>query len=144
MSKDWESVFASWSQGPGKTEQERAENTERQIRQAIQASDKLKNRNISVFTQGSYRNRVNVRQDSDVDVGVVCFDTYFSEYPDDNVRMELAKSFTPATYEYETFKNDRRKMTALPAVDWNFLLCVNTHPSSAISRNSSTILCHKN
>ncbi|MBL4941902.1 MAG: nucleotidyltransferase [Colwellia sp.] len=106
MSKDWESVFSSWSQGPGKTEQERAENAERQIRQAIQASDKLKSRNISVFTQGSYRNRVNVRQDSDVDVGVVCFDTYFPEYLDDNVRMELAKNFTPATYEYETFKNE--------------------------------------
>ena len=106
MSRDWESVFKSWSQGPGKTEQERAENAERQIKQVIQASDKLKNRNIRVFTQGSYRNRVNVRQDSDVDVGVICFDTYFPEYPDDNVKMKLAKSFIPATYEYITFKNE--------------------------------------
>ncbi|WP_024610329.1 nucleotidyltransferase [Pseudoalteromonas sp. TB64] len=106
MSRDWESVFTTWSQGPSKTEHERAENAERQIRQAIQASEKLKNRNIKVFTQGSYRNRVNVRQDSDVDVGVLCTDTYFPEYPDDNVRMELAKSFTPATYEYESFKNE--------------------------------------
>lgn len=91
MSRDWESVFERWSQGPSATEQERAENAERQIKQAIQASDKLKNRNIIVFTQGSYRNRVNVRQDSDVDVGVLCFDTYFPEYPDDNVKMELSK-----------------------------------------------------
>ena len=106
MSRDWESIFTTWSQGPSKTEQERAENAERQIRQAIQASEKLKNRNIKVFTQGSYRNRVNVRQDSDVDVGVLCADTYFPEYPDDNVKMELAKSFIPATYEYATFKNE--------------------------------------
>lgn len=106
MSRDWESVFANWSQGPGKTEQERAENAERQIRQAIQASDKLKNRDIKVFIQGSYRNRVNVRQDSDVDIGVLCFDTYFPEYPDDNVKMELAEGFAPATYEYATFKNE--------------------------------------
>ncbi len=106
MSRDWESVFTTWSQGPRKTEQERAENAERQIRKAIQASEKLKNRNIKVFTQGSYRNRVNVRQDSDVDVGVLCFDTYFPEHPDDNVKMELAKSFIPATYEYTTFKNE--------------------------------------
>ena len=106
MSKDWESVFSTWSQGPSATEQERAENAERQIRQAIQASDKLKNRNIKVFTQGSYRNRVNVRQDSDVDIGVLCFDTYFSEYLDDNVKMKLAKSFVPATYEYATFKSE--------------------------------------
>lgn len=106
MSRDWESIFTTWSQGPSKTEQDRAENAERQIRQAIQASEKLKNRNIKVFTQGSYRNRVNVRQDSDVDVGVLCTDTYFPEYPNDNVKMELAKNFIPATYEYATFKNE--------------------------------------
>ncbi len=79
MNRDWESVFTTWSQGPSKTEQERAENAERQIRQAIHASEKLKNRNVKVFTQGSYRNRVNVRKDSDVDIGVVCFDTFFPE-----------------------------------------------------------------
>lgn len=106
MSRDWESIFTTWSQGPSQTEQEKAENAERQIRQAIQASEKLKNRNIRVFIQGSYRNRVNVRQDSDVDVGVLCFDTYFPEYPDDNVKMELAKSSIPATYDYEAFKNE--------------------------------------
>ncbi len=79
--RDWESVFTTWSQGPSATEQGRAENAERQIRQAVQDSDKLKNRNIRVFTQGSYRNRVNVRRDSDVDIGVLCFDTCFPEYP---------------------------------------------------------------
>jgi hypothetical protein len=106
MSRDWESVFTTWSQGPSATEQERAENAESQIRRAIQASDKLKNRNISVVKQGSYKNRVNVRRDSDVDIGVLCFDTYFPEYPDDNVKAQLAESFIPATYEYATFKNE--------------------------------------
>lgn len=106
MARDWESVFTTWSQGPSATEQERSENAERQIRQAIQASEKLKNRNIKVFTQGSYRNRVNVRKDSDVDIGVLCFDTYFPEYPDDNVKAQLAEGFVPATYEYATFKNE--------------------------------------
>jgi len=106
MSRDWESVFSTWSQGPSKTEQERAENAERQIRQAIHSSEKLKNRHIKVFTQGSYRNRVNVRRDSDVDIGVVCFDTFFPEYPDDNVKAELKKSFSDGVYTYELFKNE--------------------------------------
>ena len=106
MARDWESVFTTWSQGPSATEQQKAENAERQIREAIRASDKLKNRNIRVFTQGSYRNRVNVRRDSDVDIGVLCFDTYFDEYPDDNVKAQLAKSFIPATYHYATFKDE--------------------------------------
>ena len=106
MSRDWESVFTTWAQGPSKTEQEKAENAERQIRQAIQASPKLKNRDIRVFTQGSYRNRVNVRRDSDVDIGVVCFDAFFPEYPDDNVKALLEKSFTDGVYTYATFKNE--------------------------------------
>ena len=106
MSRDWESIFSTWSKGPSKTEQDRAENAALQIKQAILSSNKLRGRNIRVFTQGSYRNHVNVRQDSDVDIGVLCLDAYFNEYPDDNVRAELAESFIPPTYEYATFKNE--------------------------------------
>ncbi len=106
MSRDWESIFSTWSQGPSATEQQRAENAERQISEAIRASDKLKNREINVFTQGSYRNRVNVRKDSDVDVGVVCFDTYFSDYPDDNVKAIVKESQEDAIYTYVMFKNE--------------------------------------
>lgn len=106
MSRNWESVFTTWAQGPSQTEQERAENAERQIRKAIEASPQLQNRNIKIFTQGSYRNRVNVRRDSDVDVGVVCFDTFFPEYPDDNVKAILNESFSDSLYTYEIFKNE--------------------------------------
>ena len=53
MSRDWESVFSRWAQGPSKTEQERAENAERQIRQAIQNSPKLQNRDIKVLAANS-------------------------------------------------------------------------------------------
>jgi hypothetical protein len=106
MSRDWESVFTTWAQGPSATEQERAENAERQIREAIRTSSKLQNRDIKVFTQGSYRNRVNVKKDSDVDIGIVCFDTYFPEYPDDNVKAVLKENEQNAVYTYTTFKNE--------------------------------------
>jgi len=106
MSRDWESVFTTWSQGPSNTEQERMENAERQIRQAINSSEKLKTRNIVVFTQGSYKNRVNVKKDSDVDIGVLCYDTYFPEYPDDNVKAYFEKTASDATYTYNIFKNE--------------------------------------
>ena len=72
MSVDWESTFSSWAKPPGKTEQEGCENAEGAIKNAIAASDKLKSRNIKVFTQGSYQNNTNVRQDSDVDIGILC------------------------------------------------------------------------
>jgi hypothetical protein len=106
MSRDWESIFTTWAQGPSETEKAKAENAERQIRQAISASPKLQKRNIAVFTQGSYRNRVNVRKESDVDIGVLCYDTFFPEYPDDNVKMMLEQTLASSTYTYQTFKNE--------------------------------------
>lgn len=106
MDRDWESSFSSWAKGPSQTEQEQIDNAERMIKEAIQASDKLKFRNITVFTQGSYRNRVNVKRDSDVDIGILCYDTFFYEAADDNVRSKLYESLVPATYDYSVFKTE--------------------------------------
>ena len=102
----WESKFGTWSSPPSETETQRAKNAESMIRSAIAASEKLRYRDIKVFTQGSYRNRVNTRSDSDVDIGIVCFDTYFSDYPDDNVKSIVKMASQPATYTYELFKNE--------------------------------------
>ncbi len=106
--QQWETTFDLWSQGPSQTESTKAENAERGIREAIQSSHKLQNRNIQVFTQGSYRNRVNVRASSDVDIGILCRDVFFDEYPNDNIKqaVKARHSFEPATYTYQQFKNE--------------------------------------
>jgi len=104
MSKDWGSVFSTWAQPPAKTEQERCENAERAIRNAIESSAELKHRDMKVFTQGSYRNRVNVRKDSDVDIGILCFDTFYPSYPEGIDAKSLGH--TNATYHYSVFKNE--------------------------------------
>lgn len=103
--RDWESIFVTWAQPPAKTEQERCDNAERAIRNAIGASDKLKARDIKVFLQGSYRNNVNVRQESDVDVGILCRDTFFFDLPDGTSREQFGLN-TPGTYDYAQFKNE--------------------------------------
>ena len=101
----WEELFRQWAQAPGKTEQQRCENAEQAVRNAIKSSEKLKSRDISVFTQGSYRNRVNVRKDSDVDLGVLCRDTFFFELPEGYQAGDFDIS-TPAAYQYAQFKNE--------------------------------------
>jgi hypothetical protein len=104
MARDWESVFKLWAKPPGKTEQQRCENSEKTVRNAIQASHKLKHRNIKVFSQGSYQNNTNVRKDSDVDVGVLCYSTFFYELP--NGYQEKDFNIISATYKYSVFKNE--------------------------------------
>jgi hypothetical protein len=57
-----------------------------------------------VFRQGSYRNRTNIRQDSDVDIGVLCYDTFFYDNPPETTKESLG--ITAAAYPYEQFKNE--------------------------------------
>ena len=104
VTRSLEDTFAHWARPPGKTEAARCKNAVGAIRNAIAKSPKLSGKNLKVFVQGSYRNRVNVRQDSDVDVGVLCSDSFFTEY-----REGATASFfrnTAATYTYSEFKND--------------------------------------
>lgn len=102
--RDWEGQFHTWGSPPGEREQTRCENTVKEVRAAINASAKLNSRNIRVFVQGSYRNRVNVRQDSDVDVGVECEDVFFTVLPEgtSNATFDLRD----AEYTYAQFKNE--------------------------------------
>lgn len=104
MSRDWEAAFRGWAMPPGKTEQERCDNAVSVVRNALARSEKLKGRGISVFAQGSYRNHTNVRLDSDVDVGVLCTDTFFYDLPVGRTPQEFG--IIPASYTYNQFKGD--------------------------------------
>ena len=79
MAGDWESVFSGWARPPGQAETDRIENAIRAIRKALDADSALRPL-TKVFVQGSYRNRVNVRRDSDVDIGVLYTGNSFGTY----------------------------------------------------------------
>lgn len=97
-----EEQFARFAASPSQTERDKMENAERAIKNAISASDKLRARNVRVFAQGLYRNRVNVREDSDVDIAVVCNNTFFWDGPDGSTADTFG--IEPATYHFETFR----------------------------------------
>lgn len=59
---------------------------------------------MKVFVQGSYRNRVNVRQDSDVDVGVLCHDVFRPEVPLGRTWADFG--IARAAYRFSEFKAD--------------------------------------
>lgn len=106
MSRDWEATFATWGAAPGDTEQTKCENAERAIRKAIDASAKLSSKSIDVFTQGSYANRTNVRQDSDVDICVLYTGAYFSDFSMSEGLNGQVLGHVDGTYLYSEFKND--------------------------------------
>lgn len=102
--RDWESQFSQWASPPGTTEEQRCKNAEKEIRDAISASDALKRRDIRIFGMGSYRNNTNVKKDSDVDIGVVCYDVFFPEYPEGTNAATFGNH--DSDYSYATFKNE--------------------------------------
>ena len=104
MARNWESDFSFWAQPPSKTEEQRSENAIRGIRAAVNGSSNLNQRRIKGFTQGSYRNRVNVRQDSDVDLGVMLYDCFFAEYPEGTTDADFGH--VDGDYPYSQFKNE--------------------------------------
>lgn len=93
-----EDTFVSWSKGPSATETQRCENAETAVRNALNSHAKLKAMNTSVFAQGSYRARTNVRQESDVDVCVRYNDSFFEDYPVGRSREDYGHVASPLSY----------------------------------------------
>lgn len=104
MPRDWENSFASWAQSPRNSEQERSERVIRAIRTAISRSPKLQAKKTLVFVQGSFRNRVNVRQESDVDVGAMLYEYFLAQYPNGKGNADFGNS--DANYPFSQFKDE--------------------------------------
>lgn len=104
MARDWGKIFSFWSQSPSATEEERCERVIKAIKKAVSSSQKLQTRKILVFTQGSFRNRVNVRQESDVDVGVMLYEYFLAQYPEGKKDSDFENS--DVSYSFSQFKNE--------------------------------------
>jgi predicted nucleotidyltransferase len=104
--RNWEDVFTTWGGAPSATEQTKCENAERAVRKAIEASDKLNARSIEVFAQGSYANRTNVREDSDVDICVLCDDVFYTDYSLSDGLNDAVLHYSPGGFSYADFKNE--------------------------------------
>ncbi len=74
------------------------------VRAAIQEDPALSRRSVSVFAQGSYRNGTNVRQESDVDIGVLYDGSFFTDYSRVPGLSDGALGLGPGTYPYRDFK----------------------------------------
>jgi hypothetical protein len=103
-----EEKLTSWAKGPGVTEQDKCDNAERAIKDAL-ADDKFLGKLASkprVFVQGSYRANTNVRQDSDVDICVVLPGFYFYDLHFSDVSDEQEPGTKPSSITYAEFRNE--------------------------------------
>jgi hypothetical protein len=104
LARNWEDSFCSFTASASKTEAEKQANAERMVKDAIDASPVLGKLDIRVFTQGSYRNNTNVRQDSDVDICVCCNNPFFPDLSQADYNRSEADIIAPP-FSYPEFKN---------------------------------------
>ena len=103
---EWEEKFRSWMGSASDTEKTRREHAESMIRDAIRASTALRSHQITVFSQGSFRNNTNIPEESDVDVCVMCSDSIHVDTSGVPGFTDAGAGLVPATYKYSEFKNE--------------------------------------
>ena len=98
-----EQQLVNWTAPLSDTEDKRAQQTISMIKSAIDSAEGLKKIETEVFLQGSYANNTNVRNNSDVDVCVMCKSTFFHSFPDglDNSYY----GFPEGTITYHEYKS---------------------------------------
>ncbi|MFA5792200.1 MAG: nucleotidyltransferase [Candidatus Paceibacterota bacterium] len=100
----YEEQLSRWAKAPSETEEGKCQVVVERVTNAINAEFGNK---VRIFLQGSYKNRTNVRLDSDVDI-VVCYqDVYF--HSDAFISDEEKKTFqtlrTPSDYHFSVFRS---------------------------------------
>ena len=106
MSRDWKSLFISWSKPASDTEEAKGARAARMIRQAIHEHEPLKTKQTRVYATGSYRNNTNTRLESDIDVAVVLHDCFFPEYPSGKRPQASDLGHTDVSYSLSNFRTD--------------------------------------
>jgi len=99
-----EEQFLRWSRAPSETEETKCQSTFQRIKKALESKF---GSNISIFLQGSYKNRTNVKLDSDVDIVALYKPVYFPDvsFLSDEDKKIFWSNFTPSQYTFSQYKN---------------------------------------
>ena len=109
-----EQTLQNWTAPLSQTEEQRAENTIKMIRNAINSCDELKTMDIDIFIQGSYANNTNVRSESDVDVCVMLRDTFHTDYAQGKGREDYG--FKASDFTFQEYRNLVKKVVLLQSI----------------------------
>lgn len=102
--QDLENKLRKWDNPLSDSEESVCQTAIKAIKKIIDGYESLKGRDIVVFEQGSHANKTNVRNNSDVDIAVVCQQTFYYQLPQNKDKDDYGIS--DSYYKFATFKND--------------------------------------
>ena len=97
-----ENKLRRWAQPPSESEIEKCDRAVRMIKKAIGQDQILSQKDITVFSKGSFKNRTNIPSDSDVDVGVRLNSMFINDYPEGTTAGDF--DFSNSDYSFEDFR----------------------------------------
>lgn len=128
----WSARFKQWAQPLSNTENQKCQNAENMVRNALNGYHELNGLNIRVFAQGSYWANTNVKYDSDVDICALCDNVFLYELPVGITRESLG--FVTAELDYGTYRakvgkalNDAFTARSVSVGNKAFTITENTH-----------------
>jgi len=98
-----------WAKAPSETEEVKCQNAVNRITTAIR---KEFGDSVSIMLQGSYKNRTNVKLDSDVDIVVLHTDYFFPDLGNlsDSDKSTYHSIYKGSDYTFAQFKNDIQRL----------------------------------
>lgn len=106
---DWEDWLRSSAKPPSDNEDNKRDQTETQIRDALSNYEPLNGKKYRVYSKGSYANNTNVRLDYDVDIAVEYYNYFYDEMEFDlkgAKRADVGLTDSSDTYTRDQFKAD--------------------------------------
>lgn len=102
---EWEARFAHWQKPASDTEETQIEAISKRVRQAMNRSDFLRQRQWLIIKQGSYHNNTNVRAGSDVDLCVCLSDAFFIDGPANDQPTHAEFGRVAMSFTFEQYRN---------------------------------------
>jgi len=97
--RNWEEVFQNWIKPASDTEDQKIQNAIDAVKKAL-AKDAILNRFTKIYIHGSYRNNVNVRLNSDIDIGILYTgDTFGFQLPSGKTKHDYGLGNPNISYD---------------------------------------------
>lgn len=99
-----EARFRAWSKPLGESEEDRCDRAKRMIMEVLRDAPELRNLDVEVFAQGSFRNNTNIVGESDVDICVRTTTYNFADLSRVLPATKYELGMTDTDYTYSAFK----------------------------------------
>ena len=97
--RNWEATFQSWIKPVSDTEDQKIQHAIDAVKKAL-AKDAVLNQFTQIYVHGSYRNNVNVRLNSDIDIGILYTgDTFGFELPSGKTKYDFGLGSPDTSYD---------------------------------------------